>query len=1009
MNRNRFLLAVVIGVLVLGSVNVWGQVTASASLRGTVEDKTHAVIKNANVALTSKETGVARSTQTNDAGEYRFELLGAGTYNVKITASGFGPAEAKNVEVLVGTTTTQNFTLTPGTVSETIEVSGTAPLVDQQKTDVSLAITPQQIEELPLNGRDFGSLAYLAPGVKQVDSYDPTKNRYSIFGVNGSSGRNVNLTVNGIDNKDNTVGGPVMQLPLEAIEEFKISTQRFSAANGRSEGAAIDVVTKSGSNKWHGSAFGQFRDTSLNANDFFSKQKGTATPPYSRQIFGGSVGGPLKSDKLFVFFAIERQREHTSLPEGSQAFSELSLIVNNADLKAGLLGTPQPAAVIPTPYFDTRYGGRMDYNFSPNHHIYLAYHSQSNNGQNDQSTGTSDLTAGNFTTNQLQIANLTLSSNLTSNLVNQATVGWQYWNNLISTNSFTPTITFNNTAFSYGTNTNVPQQSVQRKWQFKDDVSWVHGRHSFKTGFDYVWEPFLGGYFEFNPTLEIDFTGKPSDILAGGGFTQAGLVSGMSATAGNPRFVIATKMFGLYFQDTWKVNNRLTLDLGVRWDKDFNMIGGTSVTANRTYQALKGINSPFTSSLPQDDNMDFSPRVGFAYDLTGSGRHLLRGGYGLYYGQVFENIPLFMIQQANSTIFQTTFAITGSKIVPGTGIPLNLWHVGNPLPVLPGPSSALNPGSVGRLMDPHYRNPYAETWNLGYTWVVTPQAVVELEYVHELALHESKTINIDQGFEGTPPPLDALIQTGGQPVFSRVDDEQSIGRSRYDGLNFSYRQRVWKHFTMDAYFTLSRALAYDGNAAAFRNRPTIAAQPFRKADYGPVPNDEARHLSVDAVVDLPFGLRVAPIVQVGSARPYNDIMGYDLYQVGAGRGNATIVVNNSTPSVLNSFKGSANRAAAQACLAAGNCHELGFDAFRGAAFFELDTRISRVFKFKERSRLEIMTQLYNLTNRANFGNNFDGNLGDFSTTFQQPIGYINPSSTTIPRAFSAEFGARFTF
>src|SRR5262249_28455332 len=147
----------------------------------------------------------------------------------------------------------------------------------------------------------------------------------------------------------------------------------------------------------------------------------------------------------------------------------------------------------------------------------------------------------------------------------------------------------------------------------------------------------------------------------------------------------------------------------------------------------------------------------------------------------------------------------------------------------------------------------------------------------------------------------------------------------------------------------------------------------RKADFGPVPNDEKRHLSVDAIVDLPFGLRVSPIVQVGSARPYNPIMGFDLFQVGGGRGNATIVVTNANPSDLTTFavprltRGHTQTAmgpAAQACLGAGTCHELGFDAFRGSAFFELDTRIGRTFKFKERSRLEVFPQLYNVTNRA---------------------------------------------
>src|SRR5207245_691556 len=146
-------------------------------------------------------------------------------------------------------------------------------------------ITPRDVQDLPLNGRDLANLAYLAPGAKPVDSYDPTKNRIAIFGINGSSGRNVNVTVNGIDNKDNTVGGPVMQFSLEAIQEFNISTQRFSAANGRSEGAAVNVITRPGSNDWHGTAYLFERNDRLNANDYFSEQSNQAKSPFSRQQF----------------------------------------------------------------------------------------------------------------------------------------------------------------------------------------------------------------------------------------------------------------------------------------------------------------------------------------------------------------------------------------------------------------------------------------------------------------------------------------------------------------------------------------------------------------------------------------------------------------------------------------------------------------------------------------------------------------------------------------------------
>ena len=172
-------------------------------------------------------------------------------------------------------------------------------------------------------GRDVANLAYLAPGVKEADSYDPTKNRYAILSVNGDGGRNVNVTVNGVDNKDNTVGGPVMQLPLEAVDEYHISTQRFSAENGRSEGAAINMITKSGTNQFHGSAFGYFRDTALDTDEKQADGTGgsaLAHPDYTRQQFGGSIGGPLMKDKAFVFFAIEREREQQGLAEQPSSY-----------------------------------------------------------------------------------------------------------------------------------------------------------------------------------------------------------------------------------------------------------------------------------------------------------------------------------------------------------------------------------------------------------------------------------------------------------------------------------------------------------------------------------------------------------------------------------------------------------------------------------------------------------------------------------------------------------------
>ncbi len=289
----RYIRYVLSLAVLLSSAQLFAQATASATVEGTVYDKSQAVVADAQVVITSKANGTARTTTTNSSGTYRFDLLSAGAYTVKVSKQGFAGL-TENVDLLVGQTASANAVLTPGSASETIEVTETAPLLDVAKTGVSTQITPSEVEELPMVGRDVANLAYLAPGVKAADSYDPTKNRYAILSVNGADGRNVNVTVNGVDNKDNTVGGPVMQLPLEAVQEFQISTQRFSAENGRSQGAAINMITKSGTNLFHGSLFGFFRNSALDTDETVPDGTGgtfQSHPDYSRQQFGGSIGG----------------------------------------------------------------------------------------------------------------------------------------------------------------------------------------------------------------------------------------------------------------------------------------------------------------------------------------------------------------------------------------------------------------------------------------------------------------------------------------------------------------------------------------------------------------------------------------------------------------------------------------------------------------------------------------------------------------------------------------------
>ncbi|HEY3940664.1 MAG TPA: TonB-dependent receptor [Bryobacteraceae bacterium] len=1013
----RLWFAILLGMLV-GGAALEAQVNATATLIGTVTDKSNAVVPGAGIKIVSAETGATREATTNDSGQYRFDLLPVGTYEVTITAHGFGTAVFQKVGLAVSQTTTIDATLSPSSQTAVVTVESTgAPLVDTAKTDVSLPISTREIQDLPLNGRDFVNLAYLAPGARPVDSYDPTKKRIGVFAVDGSSGRNVNVTVNGVDDKDNTVGGPVMQLPLEAVDSFQISTQRFSAANGRSEGALITSITKSGTNQLHGSLYFFDRNQAMNANDYFDKQSNNPKPDYGRQQFGGSIGGPIRKDKDFIFFALEREREATSIAASPTAVSELTLAKANGF-------AAEPVSAIPTPYFDWRYNGRLDHRFNDNNNLSIVYSNQNNTGLNDQSSSLSDLTGGNFTTNQLILASVNLSSVITPSIVNSATVGYQYWNNLIDSKIRADNITFGG-GETLGTNVNVPQQSFQKKWQFKDDISITHGKHNFKVGLDYLDEPVLGGFFENNPTPTITFFADPSKILSDTadyplGFQTPGAVSSIAETAGNPYFILSTKMLGLYFQDDWKVSRRLTLNLGLRYDRDYNLNGASAQPLARGYLALKAINSPY-AGIPQDDTKDFSPRVGFAYDLAGNGKHVIRGGFGLYYGQIFENIPLFMIQQANPTIFTSVLSLsnpaapqagvapsTSADKVPGTNKLLSQWQYGiDPIPAIPPPPTQLAAGSTARVMDPNYHNPYTEQFNIGYSWLLNDSNVIEVDYVHVLGLREDKAVNINyKQFDSSTRVLTSAFAAAGLPILSSITDLTSWGRSRYDGLDIAYRRRFAKRFSLNASYVLSRALAYRGAAASYSSAPSNYTNWLASYDFGPTPSDETHRFTLSGVFELPWGIRFAPILQAASARPYTPVQGTDYLGYGNGGTSEQAVLLNNAP---NNYLATASytQAQLQQCLSANSCHISGYDSARGSPFIQLDARVSKLFHIRERMTLEFFFQAFDLTNRANFGGNYYNNIT--SKSFGTPSGFVTPSAVVIPQFFSGEAGFTMRF
>jgi hypothetical protein len=286
--------------------------------------------------------------------------------------------------------------------------------------------------------------------------------------------------------------------------------------------------------------------------------------------------------------------------------------------------------------------------------------------------------------------------------------------------------------------------------------------------------------------------------------------------------------------------------------------------------------------------------------------------------------------------------------------------------------------------------------------------VLEAGYVHGLAVHESRTNNINPKLVslGGARVLDSAFVAAGLPKLGAIDVEQANGNSRYDGMNISYKRRMSHHFTVNSSYVLSRAVGYQGSAAAFRNCAVNPFNPLRPTDHGPVPNDERHRFVVSGIVELPRGFQIAPIMQAASPRPYTATQGIDVYGFGGrtGAAHAIVPANDQT-----NFAANASLTAAQlrACLAAGSCIEAPFDSRRGQGFFNLDLRVSNTLKLGERMRLRLLCQMFDLTNRTNFGNSFVGNVQ--SATFGTPNGFVTPGSTIVVKSFRAEFGAEFSF
>jgi len=889
--------------------------STGANLVGHAEDGNGAPLPGATITATQKDTGYSRSTIAESDGSFRLPSLPAGTYTVVVELDGFATVTVESVVLNVAKERDLTVTMNASKVTESITVIDEAPLV-QTDASIGAVVSQKQLENLPLNGRQFANLAVLAPGTTLAYNGDPTKPGQLTIALNGGSGRNVNFVIDGGDNTDDTIGGALQNFNLESVQEFNIQTQQYKAEYGRSTGGVLTVVTKTGTNEFKGSAWGFYRSNSLNNKTETERRAGADKAEFKQRQYGLAFGGPIVKDKVHFFVTGERLKR------------DRSYTVNSGGDLPDFDGKS-----FPTPFKDDLVTAKSTWQISPKQYLQVRYGYQ----KNEDKYGPSALAAPDSlgtSTNEYSSVLLGHSAQIGSDSLNEILVQYTKFENAITADSNSPTIYFPSGAHR-GQNINTPQTTNQKKTQFKDDYSFsrtLFGRaNNFKFGLAYIDEPTLGGDFSTGLAGQytLDGAGNVVDITIFGGFF------GESTPI---------KEYSAYFQDDLLVNDRLTVNLGLRYDYndgfDLNQVTNpiwqtlsTQTRYNEYY--LQDFQGGKGGKLKEDDN-NWGPRLGFTFDTAGDGKRLLRGGWGIYYDFPYTNatilFPAAAVQSNYGVVFNHANQ-NGIRNADGS-----FFRVGQPLPPNQLPGAAIPPPN--EVASPTLATPYSRQASLGYSWQVNSWLGLNFEAV-TIAYRD-----IPYRFRANP--RDPATGARRFPQYGNFRLWYGNGFADYDGANISFRARASEKFELQGFYTYSKS---EGNVLAgadeFRitaaghqadvggGRRDVSVNPLDPqcgACTGPLNTDARHRLTLSGIYNGPWGLNLSGMLRYRSALPYTFFIAQDL--------NGDGFAYDLPPGTkVNSKRGHSNS--------------------------QVDLRLSKEFRFGDAFGLELIAEMFNVFNEKN--------------------------------------------
>ncbi|HET7618262.1 MAG TPA: carboxypeptidase regulatory-like domain-containing protein [Vicinamibacterales bacterium] len=958
-----------IGVVLLLALPANAQ-QGTTELRGRVVDSQGGVLPGVTVTVRNQATGMFRETVSNADGTYFVGAIVPGMYEISAELQGFKKYTRPDVRLEIGKTASVEITLSVGSLEETVNVTAETPLVDVTSKEVGGNIESRDLVELPSVNRNFVGFIGLLPGI--VPNISTESFGSDSVNVNGGDDRYNNYLLDGAANNDDVIGqraGMQARTPIESVQEFQVLTGQFDAEFGRTTGAVVNAVTKQGTNQFRGSAFGFFQDASLTAPDYFVKKLDLEKPDTKQQQFGGTLGGPIVRDKAHFFFSLERVRiddgvtvNVPSHPEFNDTTAEKTRVWNTVL--------------------------RVDHQLSANNTWGVRWLRESS-PQLNQVIGdvTLDASREEFDVDQTVVG--TMNSVLASNKVNTLRIGFTredvafanpcFNNNGHDQAACEPTLAYQN----FTTQQNATAQSrVNNAYQLEDTFGWfipgAHGDHDIKFGiqYEYVTQDFSNqgsgnGVFSFATDRLFD----PNDPST---YPERFSIR----VPGPQRYFQKGHYISGFGQDKWRMNSKLTLSLGLRYDLDILPI---SEADNPFYTFGEG-------EYPIDGN-NLAPRVGFAYDLDG-GRTVLHGGYGLFYNST-------RVGQISGIISDGQFADSFTVNLPVNGVdpgpengqfPTSPFLANGPvvnrelLAQMFPPGSRIPNGGSFSVDNPDRATQYAHEGSVGVERQLAPNMSATAEYIHVATRGVLMNKDLNPGLRTTTSRTSPVVRI--HPEFpSAVSTQVNLGETDYDALQLGLERRFSGFWSARVSYTLSSGRGNFGGLGTPSNAYQLLDDMRLDLAEGPIDTDRRHNLvfSGSALVPRTGGLNVSWIARAMSGTPF------------------TLTDSTTDADRNGSF---------QEPLPSGSYSGEGPDAIsvdfdskrngaRGPGFFQLDLRLGYRLNLGGERTVDLFGEIFNVTNRANFANPSGNRRSD------EFLVLTDLRTGGIPR--TGQFGVRFAF